>query len=178
MGGEIPISVLVAAYPVPRCAWRVGACESSLRAWGEGQRPPTLPLLFPSRDTWSSRPTMLLRAAALLTAASAASWPRPSCVAPRVASRACIACRAKGESWARRLPASTPLGPGSVLAAAPESYDHYFMDSLVLLIEHSAATGSKAVLLNHETPWTVADMASSLGEVRRPPLAPSPLESS
>ena len=111
------------------------------------------------------RDDMLLRAAALLTAASAASWPRPSCVVPRVASRACIACRAKGESWARRLPAGMPIAPGSVLCAAEGSFDHYFMDSLVLVIEHSSDGGTKGVLLNHETPFTVADMTDGLGEI-------------
>ena len=49
--------------------------------------------------------------------------------------------RKKKESWARGLPAQTPLSPGSTIIAAEGSFDHYFMDSLVLLIEHSEETG-------------------------------------
>ena len=71
----------------------------------------------------------------------------------------------KKESWARRLPAGMPIAPGSVLCAAEGSFDHYFMDSLVLVIEHSSDGGTKGVLLNHETPFTVADMTDGLGEI-------------
>jgi len=46
-----------------------------------------------------------------------------------------------------------------VLLAAPGSFDHYFLESLVLIIEHDASTGTRGVLLNHETPWEVEEMA-------------------
>ena len=58
---------------------------------------------------------------------------------------------------AERLPASA-LAPGCVLVAEPGSFDHYFLESLVLLLEHGPA-GSRGVLLNHETPWQVEEMS-------------------
>lgn len=76
-----------------------------------------------------------------------------------------LVCRAKKEEhWARRLSDDSPLREGSVVAATPGSFDHYFLESLVLLIDHSDK-GTVGVLLNHETPWTVADMTDSMGEV-------------
>ena len=47
------------------------------------------------------------------------------------------------------------------MAAAPGSFDHYFQESLVLLVEHSDE-GTVGVLLNHQTPWHVSDMTASL----------------
>lgn len=69
-----------------------------------------------------------------------------------------IVARKKDDKWARAAPVGEPLTAGSVICAAPGSFDHYFMESLVLLIEHDEREGSVGVLLNHETPWTVADM--------------------
>ena len=60
------------------------------------------------------------------------------------------------------------LGPGSVVMAQPGNFDHYFLDSLVLIIEHDAS-GTKGVLLNHETPWFVSDL--SPGEALEPFVA-------
>ena len=59
--------------------------------------------------------------------------------------------------WALPRPAES-LGPGSVVLAHPGSFDHYFLESLVLILEHGP-DGTKGVLLNHETPWTVEDLA-------------------
>jgi len=59
--------------------------------------------------------------------------------------------------WALPRPAES-LGPGSVILAHPGSFDHYFLESLVLILEHGP-DGTKGVLLNHETPWTVEDLA-------------------
>jgi putative AlgH/UPF0301 family transcriptional regulator len=75
-----------------------------------------------------------------------------------------LVCRGTKKEWARWLPADTPLGPGSVVSAAPGSFDHYFQDSLVLLIEHTEAKGTVGVLLNHQTPWTVAEMTPALAD--------------
>ena len=61
------------------------------------------------------------------------------------------------KEWAKPMPTDS-LGPGSVLMAEPGSFDHYFLESLVLIIEHSQE-GTRGVLLNHETPWQVEDMA-------------------
>ena len=80
---------------------------------------------------------------------------------------AAVVCRAK-KGWARRLAPESPLAPGSVVASTPGSFDHYYLESLVLLIEHSEETGSVGVLLNHETPWTVGEMTgdtSTMGEL-------------
>ena len=75
---------------------------------------------------------------------------------------ASIVCRANRKAdWARRMPPEAPVAKGSVLAAAPGSFDHYFQESLVLLIEHSDE-GTVGVLLNHQTPWHVADMTDAL----------------
>ena len=52
------------------------------------------------------------------------------------------------------------LKPGAVLVAAPGSFDHYFMESLVLLLETTPEDGSRGVLLNHEMPWQVEDMGN------------------
>jgi len=54
------------------------------------------------------------------------------------------------------------LAPGVVIVAAPDNYDHYFCESVLLLLEHDEDKGSRAVLLNHETPWSVAEMNSAL----------------
>eukprot|EP00316_Scyphosphaera_apsteinii_P015627 CAMPEP_0119323098 /NCGR_PEP_ID=MMETSP1333-20130426/59999_1 /TAXON_ID=418940 /ORGANISM="Scyphosphaera apsteinii, Strain RCC1455" /LENGTH=393 /DNA_ID=CAMNT_0007330475 /DNA_START=143 /DNA_END=1324 /DNA_ORIENTATION=+ len=50
------------------------------------------------------------------------------------------------------------LGPGSVVVAAPGSFDHYYLEGLVLVIEDSESSGTRGVLLNHQTPWQVYDM--------------------
>ena len=77
-----------------------------------------------------------------------------------------IVCRAKTkDSWARRLPKSTPLAAGSVVCSAEGSFDHYFMDSIVLLVEHNEEKGSKGVLLTNETPFVVGDMTDGLGDM-------------
>ena len=65
------------------------------------------------------------------------------------------------------------LAPGTVIMAEPGSFDHYFLESLVLILEHDEddAKGTKGVLLNHETPWTVDEMTpGALG-----PFAANPL---
>ena len=62
------------------------------------------------------------------------------------------------KKWVRALP-SASVGAGSVIMAEPGSFDHYFLESLVLIIEHDPAVGSKGVLLNHETPWQVEEMS-------------------
>ena len=60
--------------------------------------------------------------------------------------------------WVKPQPASS-LGAGSVLLTEPGSFDHYFLESIVLLIEHDENLGSRGVLLNHETPWLVDEMS-------------------
>ena len=94
-------------------------------------------------------------------------WPAPA--GTRTARAGCApTARLFSEEWmgrlgtataskakrAERLPASA-LAPGCVLVAEPGSFDHYFLESLVLLLEHGPA-GSRGVLLNHETPWQVS----------------------
>lgn len=69
-----------------------------------------------------------------------------------------IVARKKNQEWARAAPADKAIAAGSVLCASPGSFDHYFMESLVLLVEHDQNIGTKGVLLNHETPWSIADM--------------------
>ena len=59
-------------------------------------------------------------------------------------------------------PHDGPPKPGAVLVANPGSFDHYFMDSLVLILDHDEAKGTSGVLLNHETPWQVEDMTTAL----------------
>ena len=101
----------------------------------------------------------------LFVAAVAMAFASPMRMSPvQRHARTAVVMRKK-ESWARRVPASTPLGPGSVLCAAAGSFDHYFMDSLVLVVEHSTELGTKGVLLNHETPFNVGDMTSGLGDL-------------
>ena len=75
-----------------------------------------------------------------------------------------IVCRGgKNAEWARPLPEDEPIRAGSVLLSTEGSVDHYFHEALVLVIEHSADVGTRGVLLNSITPWTVADMGASLG---------------
>lgn len=68
--------------------------------------------------------------------------------------------------FARSAGASDPsapvLVPGIVLVAAPDNFDHYFCESLVLLLDHDGERGSRGVLLNHETPWSVTEMNDAL----------------
>lgn len=64
------------------------------------------------------------------------------------------ASRAK---WARPQPDAS-LAPGTILFASEGSFDHYFRESLVLLTAHDEK-GSVGVLLNHQTPWKVEEMA-------------------
>lgn len=64
---------------------------------------------------------------------------------------------ASKEKWA--LPQmNDSVGPGSVIFANPGSFDHYFQESMVLILEHGGS-GTRGVLLNHRTPWKVDDMA-------------------
>ena len=64
---------------------------------------------------------------------------------------------ASKKKWALPQPGNT-LGAGSVVFANAGSFDHYFLESLVLIIEHNEA-GTRGVLLNHETPWKVEEMS-------------------
>jgi putative AlgH/UPF0301 family transcriptional regulator len=64
------------------------------------------------------------------------------------------------QEWAE--PHDGPPQPGTVLVANPGSFDHYFMDSLVLILDHDEEKGTSGVLLNHETPWQVEDMTTAL----------------
>ena len=96
--------------------------------------------------------------------ASSLSWTTSFRAASRVHDVLCRATRGD-ERWARRVPAEEPLVEGSVIAATPGSFDHYFLESLVLILEHSDEAGTVGVLLNHQTPWTVADMTEALGEL-------------
>jgi putative transcriptional regulator len=59
-------------------------------------------------------------------------------------------------------PSAPALAPGIVLVAAPDNFDHYLCESLVLLLEHDGERGSRGVLLNHETPWSVTEMNDAL----------------
>lgn len=61
------------------------------------------------------------------------------------------------KQWALPMEPDT-LGPGSVVMANPGSFDHYFLESLVLILEHGEG-GTRGVLLNHETPWRVEDLS-------------------
>ena len=61
------------------------------------------------------------------------------------------------KKWALPHPDNT-ISPGSVVLAEPGSFDHYFLESLVLIIDHGP-TGTRGVLLNHETPWKVEEMS-------------------
>ena len=63
------------------------------------------------------------------------------------------------KQWVNPQP-NDSLGAGSVLMAEPGSFDHYFLESLVLILEHDDATGTRGVLLNHETPWFVDEMTA------------------
>lgn len=75
------------------------------------------------------------------------------------------------KKWALPAPKDS-LQPGSVIMAEPGSFDHYFLESLVLIIEHDAATGTRGVLLNHETPWEIDEMVpgSNVGPFSANPL--------
>mmetsp|Transcript_74595 Transcript_74595/g.180316 ORF Transcript_74595/g.180316 Transcript_74595/m.180316 type:complete len:421 (+) Transcript_74595:81-1343(+) len=61
------------------------------------------------------------------------------------------------EKWALPM-APESLGPGSIIMAEPGNFDHYFLESLVLIVQHDDK-GTKGVLLNHGTPWTVEDLS-------------------
>ena len=63
------------------------------------------------------------------------------------------------EDWARR--STSPLAPGTVLVAAPGSFDHYFQEAMVLVLEHGD-DGTRGVLVNHQMPWEVQDMNEAL----------------
>ena len=89
-------------------------------------------------------------------------------VAPR---RCAVVANLFSEPWMNELGRSTnskalwalpiendTLGPGSVVMANPGSFDHYFLESLVLVLKHDA-DGTQGVLLNHETPWIVDEMS-------------------
>jgi hypothetical protein len=53
------------------------------------------------------------------------------------------------EKWALPMAPET-LGPGSIVMAEPGNFDHYFLESLVLILQHDDK-GTKGVLLNHGT---------------------------
>tara|TARA_B100000780_G_C20867575_1_gene345041 strand:- start:241 stop:489 length:249 start_codon:yes stop_codon:yes gene_type:complete len=53
------------------------------------------------------------------------------------------------EKWALPMAPET-LGPGSIVMAEPGNFDHYFLESLVLIVQHDDK-GTKGVLLNHGT---------------------------
>ena len=65
---------------------------------------------------------------------------------------------ASKKKWVLPMDPDT-LAPGSIVMANPGSFDHYFLESLVLVLEHSESEGTRGVLLNHETPWQVYDMS-------------------
>ena len=69
------------------------------------------------------------------------------------------------KKWVRPKP-NDSLAPGSVIMSEPGNFDHYFLESLVLIIEHDEAVGTRGVLLNHETPWQVEEL--SPGDAMRP----------
>ncbi|KAG8469925.1 hypothetical protein KFE25_006380 [Diacronema lutheri] len=57
---------------------------------------------------------------------------------------------------------SRSLRAGTVLVSQPDQYDHFFHEAVVLVCEHSEH-GSRGVLLNRETPFTMGEMASGMG---------------
>ena len=73
------------------------------------------------------------------------------------------------KKWVEPMPADS-LGAGLVLLSDQGSFDHYFLESLVLIIEHGD-TGTRGLLLNHETPWQVDEMT----EGAIPPFAANPI---
>lgn len=92
-----------------------------------------------------------------LTLAVAAYVLGPPTASPTREQRAGVVQARASNQWAKRLPDEVPLGVGSVVCAVG-SFDHYFSESLVLIIEHSDDEGTVGVLLNHQTPWTINDM--------------------
>jgi putative AlgH/UPF0301 family transcriptional regulator len=55
-----------------------------------------------------------------------------------------------------------PIAPGSVLVSQPEQFDAFFHEAVLLLLEHSSDRGSRGVLLNRETPFTMGEMAAGM----------------
>lgn len=58
-------------------------------------------------------------------------------------------------------PAAPALAPGAVLIAQPDQYDHFYHEAVMLVLEHGEG-GSRGVLLNRETPFTMGEMAASM----------------
>ncbi len=121
---------------------------------------------MPSSATNMLRVTWLLSLLATCSPLSAGFEQLVRRPAPPLALRACragaVVCRAKKEDdWARALD-DEPIRVGSVVLSTEGSVDHYFHQSLVLVLEHSDDAGTRGVILNNPSPWTVSDMGASL----------------
>jgi putative AlgH/UPF0301 family transcriptional regulator len=120
------------------------------------------------------RPSVGLALLALATCAAAHRLgyaPGGAVLRPACARRAAaVVCRGKKDIWARED--ASPIRAGSVVFSTEGSVDHYFHEALVLIIEHSERSGSRGVVLNNPTPWTVQDMTGrpSLGKLDDNPI--------
>lgn len=80
-----------------------------------------------------------------------------------------VVCQARTVSHPRArvslcatLESASGLRSGTVLVSRPDQYDHFFNDAVILLCEHGDS-GSRGVLLNRETPFTMGEMAAGMG---------------
>lgn len=53
------------------------------------------------------------------------------------------------------------VAPGSVLIAQPDQYDHFYHEAVMLVLEHGEG-GSRGVLLNRETPFTMGELTPNM----------------
>lgn len=69
--------------------------------------------------------------------------------------------RPNARSRIRLCSPASSLAPGTVLIAQPDQYDHYYHEAVMLVLEHGEG-GSRGVLLNRETPFTMGEMATGM----------------